>query len=659
MDPPGEETMQQRIQRRKEALQAKLAARKRGTGDGHNENREEEKPLGRGGQQIISSKKKLDQLKTVGTEEVTKFRIATDIAENERRIAEETARESRLQKKQDEAASSSKRNAAIQMKWQALYEKVIPQDLLKEINAQKEACNKIIASKDRLINEFQQELKSKDEEYVKALKRHAEDIDKLIATMHQQTKALITAYEEELEEIETAFLQERTELLEANKNEITSLIEQRRNKETQNRKAREDKIEEEQQKLDQIHENYAEQYNILKMKLQKEIQGLEQQLEEMRALYQLNAEKLEYNLRVLSERVKENEKAIQHHKRKLARLQDVLSGLITKYADTDKKFRHENNIVTEHYRRITEQYKDLQLKFQYFEKADGEKYQKVWKMNEQEAMELVNKCVKADQVVFEQLLGAEWKPPPMNFWGDGELDDGKDKEAEETEAEEEEEEEELSEMAKRMLNLLAEQCSFLVEERIRKAIAFLEADAQKPKKIESILKALAIENQADINKMLQYFTRTVEGNDGELQMDLIDPQDAIVALKHFIEYQAKNATLQTSKKTQMQSIAERAKDRKKRAERDFWRRLAEIIPERDLRVWTALERGLEKYIVLLQDRSKLIDETDAIRLQNDELRALLNQYMASKINEELFSPPQLTAAGPAAAKGKPPMQNRS
>ena len=42
-----------------------------------------------------------------------------------------------------------------------------------------------------------------------------------------------------------------------------------------------------------------------------------------------------------------------------SRLQDVLSGLITKYADTDKKFQHENNILTEQYRRITEQYKAL------------------------------------------------------------------------------------------------------------------------------------------------------------------------------------------------------------------------------------------------------------------------------------------------------------
>ena len=53
---------------------------------------------------------------------------------------------------------------------------------------------------------------------------------------------------------------------------------------------------------------------------------------------------------------------------------------------------------------------DLQLKFQYFEQADTDKYQKVWAMNETEAMDLVNTCVKADRVVFEQQLGDAWTP---------------------------------------------------------------------------------------------------------------------------------------------------------------------------------------------------------------------------------------------------------
>eukprot|EP01009_Symbiontida_sp_KSa7_P007159 NODE_3813_length_377_cov_324.631098_g3242_i0.p1 GENE.NODE_3813_length_377_cov_324.631098_g3242_i0~~NODE_3813_length_377_cov_324.631098_g3242_i0.p1 ORF type:complete len:68 (-),score=8.66 NODE_3813_length_377_cov_324.631098_g3242_i0:142-345(-) len=55
----------------------------------------------------------------------------------------------------------------------------------------------------------------------------------------------------------------------------------------------------------------------------------------------------------------------------------------------------------------------------------------------------------------------------------------------------------------------------------------------------------------------------------------------------------------------------------------------------------ALEKGLEKYQLQLQERTRLIDETDSIRHQNDELRALLNQYMQSKINEELLAPPHL------------------
>eukprot|EP00906_Rhabdomonas_costata_P036219 RCo050845 len=653
------QTMEERIRKRREALNARMASRKAGASEGRPlKDQQSEKPLGKGETQILLSRRNLDNMKIRGTEEVTKFRIETDVAENERRITEEGQRENRLQKKQDEAASSNKRNASIQMKWTALYEKKIPQELLQEINAQKEACEKISQSKDRLIAEFQQELKGKDEEYVKALKKQAEDIDLLIGTMHHQTKALIAAYEDELRKIEDAFMEERSEMLDANKKEIEALIEQRRDKEVSNKRSREETIEEEQNRLDAIHENYAEQYNILKMKLQKEIQGLEQQLEEMRALYQLNAEKLEYNLRVLGERVNENEKAIQHHKRKLARLQDVKSGLITKYADTDRKFQTENNVLTEQYRRITEQYKDLQLKFQYFEKADTEKFKRIWDMNEQEAMELVHTCLKADRVIFEQLLGVEWKPPTLNFWGDPDAPDERDKAVEQDGEAAQEEVEELNETAQRMLDMLVSQCGFLIEEKVLKAIELFSAPEQKPKKIESILKALSVESRADINRMVQFFVRGKDANtpppDDQVsspgtpasalgaEAELIDPQDVVLALRHFIDFQNKNASLQTSKKNQMLSLEERVRERRRRAEREFWRRMSSVIPEGSFRLWCALEKGLEKYIVLLQDRGKLIDETDAVRRQNDELRALLNQYMGSKINHELFSPPQLT-----------------
>ena len=46
---------------------------------------------------------------------------------------------------------------------------------------------------------------------------------------------------------------------------------------------------------------------------------------------------------------------------------------------------------------------------------------------------------------------------------------------------------------------------------------------------------------------------------------------------------------------------------------------------------------------MLIDRANLIDETEMIRKQNEELRTLLRQYVGSRINEELFVPPSLVS----------------
>lgn len=48
---------------------------------------------------------------------------------------------------------------------------------------------------------------------------------------------------------------------------------------------------------------------------------------------------------------------------------------------------------------------------------------------------------------------------------------------------------------------------------------------------------------------------------------------------------------------------------------------------------------LLKYATLLEDRSKLIDDTTELARQNDELKILLQEYLGSKINTELIIPP--------------------
>jgi dynein regulatory complex protein 1 len=56
----------------------------------------------------------------------------------------------------------------------------------------------------------------------------------------------------------------------------------------------------------------------------------------------------------------------------------------------------------------------------------------------------------------------------------------------------------------------------------------------------------------------------------------------------------------------------------------------------------ALEKGLGLYQKLLQDRVGLVDEVDAMRRQNQELRNALNQYLTSGVNQELIVPPTRT-----------------
>ena len=65
-----------------------------------------------------------------------------------------------------------------------------------------------------------EQLKFKDEEYVKALKKQNDDIDDLIKSMQDQYIHMSGDYNNNLQIIETSFGVEREKILKNNKNEI-------------------------------------------------------------------------------------------------------------------------------------------------------------------------------------------------------------------------------------------------------------------------------------------------------------------------------------------------------------------------------------------------------------------------------------------------------
>eukprot|EP00758_Cryptobia_borreli_P002908 Tbor_TRINITY_DN3381_c0_g1::TRINITY_DN3381_c0_g1_i1::g.23444::m.23444/K19754/DRC1; dynein regulatry complex protein 1 len=638
--PSVDEAQLERIAERRLQIKAKLKARQ--AGDSSLETDHVPTKMGMGEEQVHNSRKELIMLKEEADDAISHFRVKTDTEENERRVKDEALQDARAWKTEDEAASTNHRKGAIQLNFEALYQIKIPQDLMKEIEKQKDACRKVLEIKDKLTEEFRSQLRDKEEEYVRSLKDQTDDIDSLIEEMHARTNAMTTAYKRELLSIEAAYSQERRELLQKCNAEIEQLMKNRGDREIELKKMRDQAIAEGELVLDNKFLESAEAYNICKMVNQQNIHKIAQELEQYKAEYILNAERLNYNLQVLRERVKENKNAQNQHKRKLARLQDVLSQLISRYSETDKRFRQANNELTDSYRRVTEQYKDLQLKFQHFEKADTDKYQQIWAMHEKECMQLVHKALQGDRVVFEELAGVPWVCPNLNFWvqpNEENIAEALTVSGDEAEWEQEEPLE-ISGAAQTILQILYTQASFIIEERASEAIENLKNSTDTNIKIETILHTLGIQKTEQVDELLDYFTFE---SDKEETTTQIKPQDAVQALYTFLDERKKKSIpkLELSKTAQNSTTRYKRIRDKKKLEKEYWGRMADPIPESHQRLWRLMEHGLEKYLAQLQARSKLIDDADQIRKQNDELRALLTQYLGSKVNDELFSPPQL------------------
>jgi dynein regulatry complex protein 1 len=479
-------------------------------------------------QQVAESLFHLDKRKHGGIQDVTSVRVRTDEAESRRRVEDEKMRHERLTKLQQEALSSAKANAAVEMKWAELLEKEIPQELHHDIQQQMAACAAIIASKDNLTNAFLMQLRGKDEEYVRALRQQSDDIENLLNQIRTEFKEMQTEYDKEIDAIEDAYLEERDKLIADHTTEIDLLFDNRKNKEIFYKETKQKREESYQREIEDLITKGADQYNKLKIELEINIQTLKQQLEEIRATYQLNTEKLDYNYRVLTELDVEKNSELTRYKRRLTKLKDQLNHYTSKYNQMNTLDTKINNDLTEDYRRLTSKYKDLQAKFRHFEISDTNKFNEVWSMHEEEAKDIIDMLLKADKVLTEQQLGWVWKAPDMAIFnkmmssatgGAGNLGGTVG-----NKGVEEEEKRSASPQAvvggkknqvisgsriRSVLKLLSQETGFLqLQPQLQQNLDSLSSNAPEVvelAKAEAIFKALGIKNEAKVTQLLQYF----------------------------------------------------------------------------------------------------------------------------------------------------------
>lgn len=614
---------------------------------------------GKGKRHVFESRQRIDRIRQLGNEEVTDVRLDVDASEAERRQAISAKIQYHNQLLLEEAEISSRRNAAVAMRWDHLSLHKFPHDLQAKLDEQKAACDKIIGNKNTLVAEFSGELNAKEEEYVRMLKMMRDQISTLTYRMDTQTTELKSTYSAEIEEIEGAFMQERHELLESNRNELESLLERRRQLEVSFIEQRANRIETNQLALESLRMDDAEEYNLLKITRESEIQLLEQQLEEMRATYQLNTEKLEYNYRVLMERDQENNNTIAQQKRKLARMQDVLSGLINKYNRYDKGFKEENSQLTDDYRRITEQYKDLQTKFKHFERYDEQRYADIWNMHQENVSEVAKKVLEADRVIHQQQLGMQWFPPSQNVFKRVEnkktinastlkkamtlTEAAKEKAGINDLAEEEgdglpfalpADRRERSNLAREVLERISIEASFLIDDKtLKEAEACHDYGEKMLKKINGILTSLDITTPEEVENLVSHFAEQTPAGP-----KLAAKGNAMDSIKRFIASRRESEYVQDeARKTR--ALAPEARMESRRRESEYWVRLENIIRPDTMGSYERLAEDCEQYLTLVTSRSKFSNECGALRSQNQDLKVLLNKYMNHDVNDELHIPP--------------------
>ncbi|XP_019826141.2 dynein regulatory complex protein 1 [Bos indicus] len=671
---------QERIQARRLRIAARLEARRReALGEYLDGKKESEEDQSKSYKQKEESRLKLAKLLLCGTELVTNIQVAADIREIHRRVEEEEIKRQRLEKLENEVKTSQDKFDEITVKWEEGKQRRIPQELWEMLNAQQVHCAGLIEDKNKLISELQQELKMKDDQYVKDLKKQSDDICLLLERMEEQVKNVMKTFRQELQNIEKAFEVERQELLTSNKKKWERALQAHNAKELEYLMNRIKKVEDYEKQLNKQRIWDCEEYNTIKIKLEQDVQILEQQLQQMKATYQLNQEKLEYNFQVLKKRDEESTVIKSQQKRKINRLHDVLNNLRSKYNKQVKQFQEENQSLTSDYKRLVLQFKELQKAMRHFALIDDKRFREIWLMNEEEAKDLINRAFDVDRIISTHHLGLPWMAP--DFWflkNVGPISQQQQKSATQIleevlmEAEKEGADEDSSESetyldlpkqvsartTRKILMLLCDESGFLIESKLLSLLLPLEKNECYLLRLDAVFSALGIENEDDLYKLVNFFLKyqthhspssqepldlraekersLVDGKSQEKEPPpspkLIHPNNVLKILEAFVMSLRKPRDFWVPVKL-LKAVRDDSKDS------EYWEALTTVIPATTLNLWDALYTALEKYHLVLTQRAELLIENSSLERQNTELQQLLQQYLDTKINSELQVPP--------------------
>lgn len=131
----------------------------------------EDNKISIGKQQILESKGQMDYIVRYTSDQISQIKLDTEKLEKDRKLKESEKRETRLRDIQQESFECSTKMGALEIKWSKMRSIEECETLQKEIKNQYGLFKEVRKAKDDMIEQFQEDLKKKEDDYTKMLKR--------------------------------------------------------------------------------------------------------------------------------------------------------------------------------------------------------------------------------------------------------------------------------------------------------------------------------------------------------------------------------------------------------------------------------------------------------------------------------------------------------
>jgi hypothetical protein len=198
---------------------------------------------------------------------------------------------------------------------------------------------------------------------------------------------------------------------------------------------------------------------------------------------------------------------------------------------------------------------------------------------------------------------------------------------------------------KQVFDLLAQECSFLLEDKVLQQCEGMGEKEAFTVKVDSIRKTLGVDTMADVELLVNiFYDHSNKGEDelyeseGEeehdrdmLAVDVGEVIDILFEFQHAKEakkiegsIKGTSISMRSGEKSKVTETEKERKDRIRMEEKAHWEHMANVLPESHNKTWLALEKWFQRYFGLLKDRQRLVEETGVLHQQNEELKSLLN-----------------------------------